>query len=380
MTDPMHDTQPTRPPHLDEAIADVQPMQYEPYEDEGGPGCLIWGGLGFFMVLLAGAIVLIATMAGWSDGLKIAHADATAAVVAEMDEQCQLLEADLVEGRLGLAQQRLISLEAMIPPAPCAATLAPQATQRFIELQPTPTVEATATEAALTSTPQAEATADASTDATQSTDTGDSPYDLDALFAEAQQLLADDERMEAIDLLEAIQALDETYQKARIDQLLFNALISEAERNYRAPGGNLAEAILLTDRAAEYGDVSSSEMSFEREVASLYLSAQTYRNLNYGEAIRLLNSVLNLAPNYKDARSQLYNQYVAYGDTLVATSSHCQAIVQYNNALQMQNDPSVGGKRDAAQTVCEFGQTPTPANGEAGGSTTPIAPIGVPGT
>lgn len=379
MTDPLHDTQPTRPPHLDEAIADVQPMQYEPYDDDdGGPGCLIWGGLGFFMVLLAGAIVLIATMAGWSDGLKIAHADATAEVVAEMEEQCQLLEADLAEGRFGLAQQRLTSLEAMIPPAPCAATLAPQATQHFIESQPTPTLEPTATEAAVTATPQVEATADASTDATETTDTSDSPYDLDALFAEAQQLLADGDTMEAIDLLEAIQALDETYQKARIDQMLFNGLSNEALTNYRSPGGNLAEAILLTDRAAEYGDIG--ELSVEREVASLYLSAQTYRGLNYGEAIRLLNRLLTLAPNYKDARSQLYNQYVGYGDTLVATSSHCQAVVQYNNALQMQNDPSVSGKRDAAQTTCEFGQTPTPANGEAGGSTTPIAPIGVPGT
>lgn len=378
MTDPLHDTQPTRPPNLNEAIVDVRPEPYEPYDDGGGPGCLIWGGLGFFMVLMSAAIVLIAGMAGWSDGLKIAYSEATAEEAALIDQQCQLIVTDLNEGRFSLAQQRLISLEAMVPVVPCVATLAPQATARFLESQPMQTAlpEATATiESLVTATPEPEAT---SSDVVDAVPTSNSPYDLDGLLTEAEQLLAEGDVMEAIDTLEAIQALDATYQKARIDQMLFNALINEAERNFRAPGGSLAEAILLTDRAAEYGDIG--EMAFEREVASLYLSAQTYLNLNFGEAIRLLNSVLNLSSNYKNARSLLYGQYVAYGDALMASFSSCQAVVQYNNALQMQNDPSVGGKRDAAQTACELGQTATPGPGEGGGSTTPIAPIGVPGT
>ncbi|QPC84521.1 hypothetical protein G4Y79_09140 [Phototrophicus methaneseepsis] len=381
--DPLDDTQPTRPPDW-EAVqhhvqADVQPGPYVDYDDEStGPGCIVWGALGFFMVLLAGAIVFLAGYAGWSDGLKVAYGNATAQAQDEIDRQCGLISGDLQQGNLGLAQQRFLSLEQVTPVPACVATFAPTATARYLELQPTETPTSTPTEALIEATPTVEAeVTEAVVDAEP---TSDSPYDLAGMLSDAEALMADGEIMEAIEWLEAIQSIDGTYQKARIDQMLFNAYISEADRNYRQPNGSLAEAIALTDRAEAYGDVG--EYAFEREVAQLYLNAQTYIGVDYGRAIQALNSVRNLAPNYKDTGTLLFNQYVAYGDALVASFSPCEAVNQYENALRMQNNANVGGKRDAARTSCELGTsgTGTPGLGQSGDSGTPIAPIGVPNT
>jgi tetratricopeptide (TPR) repeat protein len=357
-------------------------MPYGAYEDDGpsGPGCVIWGGLGFFMVLMAGAIVFLAAFAGWSDGLRVAQGNATAEAQSEVNRQCDFLQSDLQQGNLSLAQQRMTSLQQVTPEVPCIATYAPIATARYLEMQPTETPTPTPTEIveeAISTEVVTEATEDV-VEGGPTEAAGDDPYDLPSLLAEAESLLAEGETLDAIEWLQAIQNIDPTYQKARIDQMLFNAYLSEAEYHYRSPDGNLGQGIAFTNLAEEYGDIG--DWAFEREVATLYLSAQNYRNANYGEAIRLLNQIMDLAPNYKDARNQLYSQYVAFGDGLAASFSHCEAVLQYDNALRMQNSPDVANKRSVAERNCQLGATGTPAMGTPGANTTPIAPIGVPGT
>jgi len=381
------DTQPTQPP----VARDFQPTllpppqpdvpPYDPEAEPGGPGCVIWGVLGFVMVVLAGLVVVLAGFAGWSDGLRVAQARETQAQAAYVADQCERLAADLSAGSLGLAQRRFESLAESTPEPECVAQYAPTATALFMANQPTATPSPTMTTPAvatdvITATPEIQD----EPQVVEPSPTTTGGFDLPALLQEARDLLTEGDRIEAIDLLEAIQAIDPTYEKADIDSLLFNALIREAEYHYRAQDGNLAQAILLTERAAEYGDIGN--WAFERDVAQLYLSAQTYLNINFGEAIRLLNRVISLSPQYRDARTLLVRQYAAYGDAL-AQSDPCEAVMQYNNALNLAPSPNISTQRDVAQTNCDLRQSGTllpPDQEGQPGVQTPIAPIGVPGT
>lgn len=375
----LDDTQPHKIV-TDKHMPPVRPdlIEMEGPEESSGPGCLVWGMVTLFMLGLGLVVVFMAGLAGWNEGLGIARGNATATRSADIATQCERIAVDLGNRNTGLAQRRFDDLLLLTPAPDCIAIYAPGATALAIELQPTatptpsPTLEITAE---VTPIPQESVEPTLAITSSESS----SGYDLAGLLTEAQQLLGSSGRtMEAIDLLDAIAAIDPNYEKATVDRLLYNALTSEALRIYRT-GGNLAEAILLTNRAEQYGDVG--ELSFERYVAQLYLEALTYRNTNFPLAIRVLNSLVQVAPNYRDAQQMLIGQYVAYGDAFVAQGVPCSAVSQYNSALQFSSSGEIIGKRSAAESACSLSLTPTvPADFTPDPNAPPIAPIGQPGS
>lgn len=253
--------------------------------------------------------------------------------------------------------------------------------------QPTP-APAEATEAAA---PPVEATDEVVSGSGSATG-----FDLAGLLAEAREQISFNEWSDAIDTLDAIIAIDANYEKTEVERLLFQSLTSEANRLFQT--GSLAEAIVLTDRAEEFGDVEN--LNYERWIAGLYLDAQRYVDVNRAEAIRLLNIIVreqNLI-NYQGgaASKMLFDQYVAYAEALEFSSDYCLAVAQYDNAIQLNtsatlNQPTVNliAKRDSAQTTCtqltaQPGLTVEPgATIEGGGGdvvpTATIAPVGQPG-
>lgn len=390
------------PPQGQASYAYAYPAQTPPHlispdglEDEGSsPGCLLWGFVALFCLALAVGIVGVAAFAGWSDGLRVGQANATATRANDIAAQCERIPQDFAAGSLSLAARRLENLQQVTPAVPCVALFAPTATALYLQSQATPTLAASATPspsptpaAALEQTPSNPAETPLAT----STSTG--RFDLNALLQEAQTQIGAGQYREAVDTLSAISAVDPNFQKASVDQLMYQALTTEARTLFRS-GRNLAEAVLLTNRAEEYGDVG--DLNYERFIASLYLEAQAYRGTNYPLAIRLLNRIIyeqNL-PNYMGGAvmTQLFESYVGYGD-LLAIGDPCNAVGQYTSALQLRQAPDVQGKRSAAESACA-GVVPTtdPATGgTSGGSGQPVntpdpnaptpafAPIGQPG-
>jgi tetratricopeptide (TPR) repeat protein len=200
-------------------------------------------------------------------------------------------------------------------------------------------------------------------------------YDLAALLEQAQTALRLGQYEEAVDLLKVIEAVDSSYESASVRGYMLEALTTQALRLFRG-GGNLAEAILLTDEAEQYGLPGDSELIFERYVAALYLNAKSKIGTGYPAAIQALTEAYSVAPDYRNGelRQLLFGQYVAYGDAWVAEGNHCAAVGQYQNALNYFNDPGVSAKRSNAETTCQLGPTP-------GGPTVEgVAPIGVPAT
>ncbi len=352
------DTQPPLSPVDTQPTAAVgTPTAPPPHDIDGleeagnGPGCFIWGLVMLLTVVLAVVVVVLAALAGWTSGQPIAQQNATASVEAIIVDQCTRLAAEVAAENDALLGIRMEYLLTQTPAVPCVQEYIPIATALYSTkyaptatptLTPTPTQEVVVLP---TLTPTTEHTAPVATLPAQQVE-----YDLDALMQEVQQHLNLAEWNDAIALLEAIQTIDPTYRTEAVNNFMFQALTSRA-RELFISGQQLAEAILLTDRAEALGDIG--DLAFERIIAQLWLDAQRNLTINYPEAIRLLSEIYRLAPNYRggEVANQLFSQRVAYGDALLP-SDPCRAVTQYEAALTLRSDANVQTKRDEANLAC----------------------------
>ncbi|MGB1287259.1 MAG: hypothetical protein ACPG7F_12040, partial [Aggregatilineales bacterium] len=260
MTHP-DDTQPRRPDNMPIQAPvpqpDVTPYGYDYGGDADkplneGPGCFVWGCMGLFSAAMAVFVVILASFAGWTEGLQIAEINATATRDTDINTQCRLIESDLQAGNTGLVQRRIEDLLLATPVPPCLLQFAPTATAVYIQNLPTETPPPTLTTAATlpaTSIPATITLTNVPAIEIEVTEeiAPDTGFDLDALLAEARTQIDAGQYGDAVDTLDAISAIDPTYQKATVDSLLYNALTTQARQLYRSDG-NLAEAILLTNQ------------------------------------------------------------------------------------------------------------------------------------
>lgn len=376
--------------------ADVFPPDYEnePLDDDssGAPGCLAWGIIGIFGVLMAVAIVVTSTLAGFNKGLDIAHVTASAESSQNMARQCDILPTDIAEGRFAVIESRFEALTVNGILADCAQVFVQQATivyeQSLITLTVAPSETAIPT---MTATQLPENTVETTSEVTIQA-TSDSPYDLDGLLLEARSFISQENYADAITTLDAIRAIDENFDAQTVNSLLFNSLTQRALRLFRTENGSLAEAILLTNRAEQFGNIQATDLPFERSVAELYLDAQANLGVNYSRAIQLLIQVTNLSPNYPRgtglAATTLRQQYEANGDALLAGGDACLAETQFVNALSLSpNSVALQTKRDTANQQCIAGVPPTTdpnvtpdPNAPPPTATSGVAPIGQTGS
>lgn len=355
--------------------ANLIPPPDEDYDGPaGGPGCGIWTIIGVMIAGFAVVIVLLAGVAGWTSGTRIAEESATATQSAEIQDQIWRISDDVAQGNTVLLQARINYLLAITPAIPEMPQIFETATAVYINKLPTHTPEPTETPIP-TETPVPTEVTVVEIESTGGT------YNMPALLEEARAMVARGAMLDAIDMLDAIIAIDPNFETVAVRTLMLDALSSRALSLFR--GGQttgLAEAVLLTERAREFGLSGTSELHFEQEVASLYLRAQSSIGTNYPAAIEALRQLYSIAPNYMDTRDMLFNQYVAYGDAWLAQGEACPAVGQYQNALSLLSSGSVVAKRDTAQTVCDNATPvggPPPALDENGQEVAPIAPIGV---
>ncbi len=400
MTQPGEDTQPRSPfqnnPEAQSAAERAFEQQLQPDltppsgtgDDDPlpGPGCAVWGLLGAIVALFGVAVVVMAGVAGWTTGQRVQHANATATQDNRIMEQLVRIPTDAANGSQALLLMRLDFLAEQTPGIADLAQLQQLATGVFLTAQPT--ITPTPPPAAATDIPPTPTEAAPLVASTPEAD-GGVAYDLDALFSEAERLVALGQYADAIDLLDSIAGLDEAYRPNEVRALQSRALTTHAE-NLFAQLDSIAEAIFYTDRAEELG-ANIGELSYERLVGGLYLNAVRQTDLgDYGAAIRAWQALRSYQATYKgiDIQRQIFSQYVLFGDAWVFGGQPCRAVPEYTNALNLFNDPTVTGKRDSAQQACQ-NRTPTPdpnnpgaaggTGGNAPGAPT-IAPIGVPGT
>jgi len=363
------------------------------HDDMGGPGCIVWGIVGMFSVLLAGVLVMISMFAGWNSGVTVARANATATISSDIQVQCERMQTDIDSGNTGLLQRRIEELQKYTPVPNCLAFMIPTATELYMQSLPTETPIPTETSTP-TSTPSPQATdmTDVATATVEvlATEASSSlfEYDLDALLAEAETQLADQNYQDAIDTLDAIIAIDENFQRTTVKPMYFNALTSEATRLFHS--GKLAEGIVITGRAEELGDVQG--LIYERFIAQLYLDAVRLKITNPAESVRLFSRIAyeQGLVNYLNGQvmTELQEAFVNYGNSLSEQGEFCSARDQYNAALTLQPIVTnilrgdITGKRDSAEQACS-GAAPagdsTPVQVDtADGSTSQPLPTPIP--
>ena len=325
-----------------------------------------------FSLLSALFVILAAAYAGWNAGVNDARAEATQGAEVETQGQCELLRQNLADGKLALAQSRMDWLQRQSSPSSCLLELAPIATAAFLNAQPSPTQPPTATSAPATWTP-----APSTTPLPPATATSAEPgwsYDLEALLAEALSELDQGDYPAAIQSLEAIVSIDEDFQRDSIRALLLEALTAQALALYRR--FDLSEAIVLTERAENYGDIG--ELNYERYIADTFLIGQRHKATNPAEAVRRFSEIVyQHNPNYMNGQviGELQDALRYYGDALLRAGDACRALEQYGSALALQpvrnlvSPAALRAKQTEAALACGS------SNSTSAGSAA-IAPVG----
>lgn len=365
----LDDTQP-RPAMTDNPI-DLTPTLDPENPRRRGTGCgfqaLIVGVLLIFALLIVG----LAAAAGWTSGQRTANRNATATARAAIQEQLDYIPNDIAEGNLVLLDTRLRWLATITPGVSGLGELSSTATAMYENALPTATFTPQPTQAATDMPPTP-------TDVELVSEDGS--FDLDALFSEAQMAVNASAWQDAIDLLDAIIALDPGYRATEVRQMMSRALNSYALQLYNS--GQPAQANRVVDRAEEYGALAEG-LSYERYAAELYLSARAAVGTGSGAAVNQLRELINLGANgryYNEAVQLLVQTYIAQGDAYVAQGNPCAAVGSYQQATGITSSGSAYGKLSAARTSCELMSTQQFQSQFTPDPNQPVAPIGVPGT
>jgi hypothetical protein len=318
-------------------------------------------------LIFAVAIVVLAGTAGWTAGQREASNNANATRSAEVATQCALFENDVATRNPVVLSARYQYLVTLTPGVSCISVIPATATALYLTSQPTATLTPTATPTvtatlAVTATPEAIATSP------------NGGYDLPALLGEAQEYITISDWESAIETLDVIIGLDPDFEPNTVRTLMSQATTSYARSLYAA--GEFAEAIVMTDRAEEFGSIG--DLDYERYFATLYLNAMRTEGTDYATTIQAWQAVYNINQNYQatgdplSVAQHLFNAYTGYGDAWAAQNEFCPAYQQYQLALGIFNDAIVAGKANNANTICQQA-TPIPAPGSI-----PLTPV--PGT
>lgn len=295
--------------------------------------CLLWAAAALICLLVGLVIVIGAAYAGWGSGVQTARANATGTADAELVDQCDRLQEDLANGNLDLARPRFAWLQRLTPAPDCLLNLAPSATAAHLRALPSPTTPATPTAAPVRATVVLTDVIELPT-ATAASKT-EWAYDLDALLQEAIADHSSRNYAAAIDTLEAIVSIDDSYQRERVRRMLLEALSAQALALYRS--FKLSEAIVLTERAEVYGDIG--ELNYERYIADTFLIGQRNKTTNPAESVRRFSEIFyQHNPNYMNGQveAELQDALRTYADALLLQGDACQAQQQYAAALTLQ--------------------------------------------
>lgn len=319
----------------------------------------------FGLVGCALSIVLLAAAAGWTGGQRLAEQTASARQRDFVNENCALFVEDVLESRPVFLQRRYELLASLTPAPPCLAGIPATATalaQRLAATS-TPTASPTATPSA-SSTPTA---APPTPSFTLTTPTTPIPtHDNTPLanqLAVARRAISEQDWRTAIDTLEAIRSADPSFAHSTVNALLLHALRFRAA--YLFSAGELAQAILMVNRAEDFGLATGDSLRFSRTIATYYLDATRWQDIDVLRAIRNLESLIAVAPDYAptgqlSARALLADQRIAYGDILMASQDPCGAVSQFETAqLLGAGNGGLGAKMASAQTACSDNNSTT---------------------
>lgn len=195
----------------------------------------------------------------------------------------------------------------------------------------------------------------------------------EAVLAEMQAAHQNKDWQRVMAQADKLLALDPAYRREDVDRMLYDAfyqlalLLVEEDR--------LSEALTFFDRALVL-QPGSPQVSYAKELATLYMSALRYWGADWDRAIEQLNRLYLRNPNYKDVRERVIVAYVSFGDVLGGRGDWCRAREMYDVALQFRSEAGTLAKSQQAALNCSQA-TPTPKAGTAGAGAPSGAYVGL---
>lgn len=299
-----------------------------------------WIGLALIAISVLTAWFLLVAYIGWQQGQADLVEKRAAALSEQLTTQMTLAEADVADGKYGLAERRLawvlerdpgneqaqVLLATAVAP-PQSPVTAPDAAPPTI----TPTPEPTPTPAPLGS-PEAE-------------------------LQRIRRLLVAEEWTAVLDSLAAFQRQYPDYQRRETDQLLYEVYTQYGISLLN--GSDVEQGLFYLAQAELLGDLSQEAQDY-RTWAELYQQGQSYVGVNWNLAAFFFRDLCLAAPFYQDSCGRLFTVLVAYGDQNAQASEWCPAQTIYEEALRYDSTSALLEKANQAREQCALA-TPTPA-------------------
>ncbi len=321
-------TAPVSDPAFDEAPP--------PPEKPSGKRWRFWLAAGFVAVAALVAFIAVGAFLGYRQGIKERTQFEAAQVESAVQEQYALGVQDMEAGRYEIARQRF---EYVLENAPNYPGVTDRMAEVLLTLNATATPTAvpptpTPTEVPLTPTPDLRGEAE--------------------LFNHAENLIADRQWTEAIEVLETLRMKNPEYRAIDVDGMFFVAYRNRGAENIGA--GNLEEGIYDLTMAEQFG-VLDAQANGYRTWARYYLTGASFWGLDWKQAVYYFEQVAAQYPNMHDGTgwtaSQRYIEALAgYADWLDGQGEWCAAEEYYNAAYELSGNEAYREARDIASDNC----------------------------
>jgi tetratricopeptide (TPR) repeat protein len=307
------------------------PALPKPKKKRRFPAILSWSLLGLFGLIL---VAVLSAFGGYNSGIRLRQEAEVAQVNSTADEQFQLGLQDMQAGHFDLARQRFEYVVELNPSYP-GVTEKLAEVLLYINATATPTVAPTPT---ITPTPDTR--------------------NVQELFTQAQQDLANSEWSKAIDTLLALRKADATYQPVWVDDMLYVSFRNRG-RDKVLKDADLEGGIYDLTIAGQFGFLDADSRSLQ-DWARLYLTGASFWELDWAQAIYYFAQIAPALPNLRDgsgwtAAERYRLALIGYGEDLIAQEQYCDAQTQLELALSMGPDDKGQQLLDEASNQCSGG-------------------------
>ena len=308
---------PAEPPDPAGSTLLPPPNDGKPEKKGRKPGWRSWTLLGVLALIL---IAATSAFLGYRSGINQRTSAEASQVSQKVEEQYQLGLQDMDAGRYDVARQRF---EYVIQFRPDYPGVTEKLADVILKLNATatPTTVPTPT---VTPTPDTR--------------------NVDELFNQAQQSLANEDWNTTIDTLQALRKADPNYRPVWVDDMLYVSLRNRGTDKILKTA-DLEGGIYDLSLAERFGPLDADAKSYQTW-ASLYITGASFWDIDWSQAVYYFAQVAPALPNLRDgsgwtAAERYRLALIGYGGYLADNKDWCNAADQYRLALSMGDDAKV---------------------------------------
>ena len=300
------------------------------------------------LIALSGVLVLlliavISAWGGYTSGVSARTAAEATQISGEAETQYNLGVQDLEQGQYARARQRF---EYVIEINPSYPGVTDRLAEVLLLINATATPSPVPT-ASITPTP----------------DTRESD-EIEALYSQAEQMIANDNWAGAIDTLLLVRKKDSSYQVIGVDGMLFIALRNQGIEKI-VNQADLEGGVYDLGLAEQFGPLDSEAQGY-LSWAKLYITGASFWELDWGQAVYYFSQVAPQLPGLRDgsgwtAKERYRLALLHFADTLLLAGDPCQALENYQLSISLGYDAEAEASMTEAIRLCEGTKPQQPA-------------------